>query len=157
MQGGAQPTIIHQCVERESPVICDVPRLLPRRVCMGDLSVSIDDFGPWPVQQPASVEELCGVVRRAGAAQQSLYPFGGRTMLALGNSPARAGLAVDLRKLDQVIDFPARDMTITVETGITIARLQAIVAAEKLRLPVDVPRPEQATLGGILATNTSGS
>src|SRR5207249_7295627 len=37
-----------------------------------------------------------------------------------------------------------------------VQRLREILRAENQRLPVDVPLPEQATLGGILATNTSG-
>src|SRR5207253_9213768 len=62
----------------------------------------------------------------------------------------------DLRGLAEVIDYPARDMTITVQAGITLARLQALLATEKQRLPVDVPHPDRATLGGALATNASG-
>src|SRR5262245_38483222 len=77
-------------------------------------------------------------------------------MLDLGLPPSRSGLGIDLTALDRVIDYPARDMTITLEAGITLARLQALLAKEGQRLPVDVPRPEQATLGGALATNTSG-
>src|SRR5207302_5553522 len=53
-------------------------------------------------------------------------------------------------------DYPARDMTITVQAGITLAQLQTILAGEKQRLPVDVPRADRATLGGTLATNPSG-
>ena len=59
--------------------------------------------------------------------------------------------------LDQVIDYPARDMTITVQAGITVARLRQILAPENQALPIDVPQADRATLGGILATNTSGS
>jgi glycolate oxidase FAD binding subunit len=62
-----------------------------------------------------------------------------------------------MRALDQVIDYPARDMTITVRAGITIARLQEILAAENQRLPIDVPHPESATLGGAIAANVNGS
>ena len=47
-------------------------------------------------------------------------------------------------------------MTITVQAGITVAALQALLAAENQRLPIDVPRPERATLGGVLAVNVSG-
>jgi glycolate oxidase FAD binding subunit len=47
-------------------------------------------------------------------------------------------------------------MTITVQAGITIARLQEELAKENQRLPIDVPRADQATLGGALATNVSG-
>ena len=77
-------------------------------------------------------------------------------MLDYGLPPARPGVAVELRALDKVIDFPARDMTITVEAGITIARLDEITRAEGLHLPIDVPDPERATLGGAIACNVSG-
>jgi glycolate oxidase FAD binding subunit len=119
-------------------------------------SCHIDDVGPFPVVQPASVADVGEVVRRAAAEDHALYPLGGRTMLDYGLPPARPGVAVDLRGLTQVIDYPARDMTITVQAGITITGLQDLLRGEKQRLPIDVPRPDLATLGGAIATNTSG-
>jgi glycolate oxidase FAD binding subunit len=116
----------------------------------------IDDLGPLPVVRPASVAEVGDTVRRAAAEGQAIYPLGGRTLLDLGLPPDRPGWALDLSQLTAVIDYPARDMTITVQAGIPIARLQALLATENQRLPIDVPRPEQATLGGSLATNVSG-
>jgi glycolate oxidase FAD binding subunit len=118
--------------------------------------IVIDDLGPLPVVQPASVAELSDHVRRAAAEHQAIYPLGGRTMLGYGLPPTRPGIAVDLTRLTQVIDYPARDMTITVQAGITISRLQQLLRGENQRLPVDVARPEQATLGGTLAVNASG-
>ncbi len=117
---------------------------------------TIDDFGPLPTAQPQSVAELCDLVRRAAAEGSAVYPLGGRTMLNLGLPPTKPGIALDLRHLDQVLDFPARDMTITVQAGIPIRRFQEITAAENLRLPVDVPLSDRATLGGAIATNSSG-
>src|SRR5205823_7604775 len=76
--------------------------------------------------------------------------------LGLGTPPVKRGRAVDVRGLDQVIEFAARDMPVTVLSGIGVAKLQALLATENLRLPIDVPNAERATLGGILATNTSG-
>jgi glycolate oxidase FAD binding subunit len=119
-------------------------------------SCLIDDFGPLPVKRPLTVAELGALVRQAVADGQAIYPTGGRTMLDLGLPPSKPGVAVDLRSLDQVIDYPARDMTITVQTGITIERLQKILQVEKLKLPIDVPHPAQATLGGAIAVNVSG-
>ena len=119
-------------------------------------SISIDDFGPLPVQRPASVAELSDIVRRCAANGDAIYPVGGGTMLGWGLPPTKPGLAIDLRGLDQVIDYPARDMTITVQAGISIARLQEILRAERQQLPVDVPLPDRATIGGAIATNASG-
>jgi glycolate dehydrogenase FAD-binding subunit len=116
----------------------------------------IDHLGPLPVERPASVTELGGLIRRAVAENLALYPLGGQTLLHFGSPPERWGLGVDMRQLDQVIDYPARDMTITVQAGIPVARLQQLLAGENQRLPIDVPDPDRATLGGILAANVSG-
>ena len=132
----------------------------------------IDGFGPLPVARPSSVAEVGDLVRRAaapltlpsppsggrgeGEKGQAIYPLGGGTMLDLGLPPTRPGRAIDLRRLDAVIDYPARDMTVTVQAGITLAKLQALLATENQRLPIDVPHAEQATLGGALAANVSG-
>jgi glycolate oxidase FAD binding subunit len=109
-----------------------------------------------PVRQVQSIAAVRETVREALTDGQAIFPLGGRTMLDLGLLPTRRGIGVDLRSLNQVIDYPARDMTITVQAGITIATLQSILARENQRLPIDVPMAEQATLGGAMATNTSG-
>lgn len=109
-----------------------------------------------PCVRPTAVAEVGEIVRQAASGDQAVYPIGGRTMLDLGMPPTKPGIAVDLTALDQVIDYPARDMTITVQTGITLAKLQSVLAAEGQRLPIDVPLPERATLGGAIACNVSG-
>ncbi len=119
-------------------------------------SLTIDGVGPMPVERPASAADVGEIVRRCAADGTAVYPVGGGTMLDYGLPPARPGVAVDLRSLDQVIDFPARDMTITVGAGITIAKLNEITRAEGLHLPIDVPDPDRATLGGAIACNVSG-
>ena len=44
----------------------------------------------------------------------------------------------------------------TVEAGIRVAELQRVLAEKGQTFPVDCPFPAEATLGGLLATNTSG-
>ena len=116
----------------------------------------LDGFGPLPLVRPQSVEEAGELVRHASASASALYPVGGQTKMALGNPPSRPGHVVDMRGLAQVVDFPARDMTITVQAGISIKELRDITTREKLDLPIDVAQADRATLGGILAANTSG-
>lgn len=119
-------------------------------------SITFDGRNAFPVVAPASIPELCEIVRQARAANQAIYPVGGRTMQDLGQIPTKLGTAVDLRSLDAVIDYPARDMTITVQAGITVEELSEILRAEKQWLPIDVPMPNEATLGGSIATNANG-
>ncbi len=117
---------------------------------MNDINASL------PVRCPSSVAELRDLVRRAAADGDAVYPAGGRTMFDLGYPATKSGIIVDLHQLNQVIDYPARDMTITVQAGITIEKLQSVLSAEKQRLPIDVPFSERATLGGAVACNISG-
>jgi glycolate oxidase FAD binding subunit len=121
-----------------------------------DNQLTFDCINHLPVAVPNSVPELCELVRLAAASKQAIYPFGGQTMLEMGLIPTRPGTGVDLRKLNQVIDYPARDMTITVQAGITITVLNEVLRSEKQRLPVDIPLPDRATLGGAIAANASG-
>ena len=119
-------------------------------------TISIDQSEPLPVKRPATVVELCALVKDARAAGQGVYPVGGRTTLDVGLPPAKPGIALDMRALNSVIDYPARDMTITVQAGIAIAALQAELAKEGQWLPIDVASPQKATLGGAIALNKSG-
>lgn len=109
-----------------------------------------------PVRRPTSVADVCAIVKESRAAKEGVYPVGGRTTLDVGLPPINPGVALDMTALDRVIDYPARDMTITVEAGITLAALQAELAKEGQWLPIDVPSPEKATLGGAIALNKSG-
>jgi glycolate oxidase FAD binding subunit len=114
------------------------------------------DGKSFPIAQPESVRDLCQIVRDTAAQGQAIYPVGGRTMLNFGLPPSRDGIALETTRLDRVIDYPSRDMTITVEAGIRVAKLQEILRSEGQRLPVDVPRAAEATLGGAIAANVSG-
>lgn len=119
-------------------------------------SITIDGVGPMPVERPATVAELCTIVRRCAESKTAIYPAGGGTMLDYGMPPARLGIALSTTALNQVIDYPARDLTITVRAGITMQKLQETLAAENQWLPIDVPAPEQATIGGVIACDVSG-
>ena len=74
----------------------------------------------------------------------------------IGYAPSRKGVVLGTKNLNKVIDYPARDMTVTVQAGILIKDLKEMLGKENQRLPVDDPYPANSSLGGFLATNTSG-
>lgn len=105
---------------------------------------------------PASGDELAELIGRAHEGETPSYPIGGGTSLDFGLPAKAQGAGVSLAKLNRVIDYPARDMTITVEAGITMKALADQLATERQRLPIDVPQADQATIGGVIATNWNG-
>lgn len=107
---------------------------------------------------PATQTELARFMAdNAAGAQRPLYPVGGRTALQYGCPAVEPGVALATSKLTSVIDYPARDMTITVEAGIRIEALAEVLKQEGQRLPIDVPQAHRATLGGIIACNAAGA
>jgi glycolate oxidase FAD binding subunit len=86
-----------------------------------------------------------------------IYPAGGRTAIHYGYPLRDPGIMLCTTNLSKVIDYPARDMTVTVEAGIRFDELAKLLAAEGQRLPIDVAQAHRATLGGVAATNASGS
>jgi glycolate oxidase FAD binding subunit len=108
------------------------------------------------VERPDTPEALAEAIARRVGEGFAIYPQGGATALDYGGVPGKPGVIVDTRALDRVIDYPAADMTITVEAGLTLAALQRVLSEYRQRLPLDAPQPDRATLGGIFATNASG-
>jgi len=105
---------------------------------------------------PADQGELAGNVREAFESGTPLYPIGGGTSLDFGLPAKAPGNGLSLAKINRVIDYPARDMTVTVEAGLSMQALADLLATERQRLPIDVPRPAEATIGGVIAANWNG-
>lgn len=121
---------------------------------MDKSAISIDGVQMREKVQPVSLNNLCELM--VLTRPDAVYPMGGGSMLHLGLPPSRPGYIIDTTRLDRVDDYPSADLTITVECGITIDRLQALLRREKQMLAIDVPFPERATLGGAIAVNASG-
>lgn len=100
--------------------------------------------------------DIAETVRAANSAGRDLLPAGGATALDYGGLSARAASRLELARLNRIVDFTPRDMTIVVEAGVRMADLAATLATEGQQLPIDVPRASEATIGGVVATNWCG-
>ncbi|MEG5172851.1 FAD-binding oxidoreductase [Microcoleus sp. B3-D7] len=73
-------------------------------------------------------------------------------------SPDAARLvAVSTSRLNRLVQHAVGDLTVTAEAGMKLADLQQILAAAGQFLPIDPAYPQEATLGGIVATADAGS
>jgi glycolate oxidase FAD binding subunit len=117
---------------------------------------AIDGITPQAAVQPVERRVISEVMQWASSQGISVFPRGGGTKLFLGNTPSETGVALDLSRLRRVLDYAPADMTATVECGMTLARLQQELAVGSQYLPLQSPLAEQATIGGILASNSTG-
>ena len=112
---------------------------------------------PRMIFEPRNETEVATALRVANDAGLSVIPRGGGTKTAWGNPPARADLLLSTVRMNQVIEHAWADLTVSVETGCTIGTLQNALAQHGQQIAVDPLWPEQATIGGILSTNDTGT
>src|SRR5439155_22486093 len=105
---------------------------------------------------PASVSEVQECVRAAARARASLVVQGLGTHMSVGAPPARLDVVLRLDRLARVIDHQAGDMTVTVEAGCALPALRDELATAGQWLPLDPPRADATTVGGLIAANLSG-
>jgi glycolate oxidase FAD binding subunit len=116
----------------------------------------IDGREPREVVFPETLEQISAVLRAANEQRLAVVPVGQGAFLHLGGVLRRYDLALSLERLNRLVDYQPTDMTVTVEAGMTLAQLQQLLGEHGQWLPVDPPLPEQATIGGLIATNLSG-
>ncbi|QDU94291.1 FAD-binding oxidoreductase [Lignipirellula cremea] len=107
-------------------------------------------------EHPDSNESVQDIVRQAYAEQTPLYPVGGGVSLDYGLPARQPGVGLSLQGLNRIVDYPARDLTATVEAGVTLSQLNQVLAQEGQCLPIEAPHGDKATLGGITATAWCG-
>src|SRR5229473_2691439 len=112
---------------------------------------------PKLVIEPGTETEIAEILRLSNEAGLAVIPRGGGTKLGWGNSPARADLILSTARLTEIIEHAWADLTVTVEAGCTVQRLQETLAEHGQRLALDPLWPEKATIGGMLSANDSGA
>ena len=117
---------------------------------------AVDGMLPDIAVSPATAEEVAAVLAVAARHGAGVIPWGGGTSMAVGGLPRRYDVALDTRRLDQVVEHAPADLTVVVQAGARLQQVQDYLARSGQYLPLDPPSPESATIGGILASNAGG-
>jgi D-lactate dehydrogenase (cytochrome) len=104
---------------------------------------------------PTSTEEVAAVLAHANRERIPVVPYGAGSSLEGHVIPVAGGIVLDLSRFDKVVDVRPADLQATVQAGVPRSALNAAAAEHGLQFPVD-PGAD-ATLGGMAATNASGT
>jgi glycolate oxidase FAD binding subunit len=118
--------------------------------------MEIDGLTPSNSEFPATPQELADLLATAGSEGKAVAPIGGCTSLALGNAPERLDLAISTENISGVISYEPTDLTLSVWAGSRFGEVNALLADHGQTLPLDVAHPDQATIGGLIATGLAG-
>ncbi|MEN3343172.1 MAG: hypothetical protein V7644_2576 [Actinomycetota bacterium] len=104
---------------------------------------------------PESTAEVAAVLEYAARTGVPVVPFGAGTSLEGHVIPLHGGISLDLTRMSAIVALRPDDLTATVQPGVTRSQLEAAAGPHGLFFPVD-PGAD-ATLGGMAATNASGT
>jgi len=120
------------------------------------LNYSLDGFTPTSIERPETLDKLSNTLSAVSTSGRSATPWGGGTRIGVGNIPSSYDTAIDLSRFMGEIEHEPGDMTVVANAGVTIGSLNALLAKEGQRLAFEVRNPEQATVGGSVASNSPG-
>ena len=106
---------------------------------------------------PNTQEELAAVIAWAQQHRCAVLPCGSGSKLDWGGLVKGVKIAVSTARLNRLVEHAVGDLTVTAEAGMKFADLQLLLAAAGQFLPIDPAYPQEATLGGIVATADAGS
>lgn len=108
------------------------------------------------VERPGTAEELAARLAEAAGDRSSVVPVGGGRASEMGDASGRGDVELHTTRLDRVLEHSQADMVISVEAGITLEALQAVLAEAGQFLPLDPFNSPGHTIGGLLATAWTG-
>jgi glycolate oxidase FAD binding subunit len=106
--------------------------------------------------RPDNAQDLALLLADASAAQESIIVHGAGSKRSMGGPIAAADVLIDTTALKRVLRYEPRDLTLSVEAGARYADVSKTLAAQRQMLPLDPPYADRATVGGVIAANTSG-
>lgn len=106
---------------------------------------------------PSTIEELRAALLRCAGEQASIETRGAFSKASFGGPLRQASCRLQTSRLNRLLAYEPADLTVSVEAGMRYADLSRTLAENNQFLPLDPPFAEDATVGGILAANSSGS
>ncbi len=112
---------------------------------------------PLTVVAPCSEAEVVALIQHAQGQRLPFLVAGGGTHLSYLAPPISPWWLMSTARLKGVVDYSPADLVITLRAGTTLAEAQQVLAEHHQYLPWNPPLPDQATIGGIVASNRAGS
>jgi glycolate oxidase FAD binding subunit len=129
-----------------SHVVTDAAEIAAREIC---------GMRPSIIVRPSDAAQVAEILGFAAVEKLAVIPMGSGTKLGIGSVPARYDIALDLTRMNRVLAYDPQDLTLGVEPGVRIEDLLRTLAEKKQFLPLAVPFSDRATIGGIVASNSS--
>lgn len=143
---------------------------------------AVDGVSPGVVVFPGDMEQVAEVVRLANKERLTIFPWGSGSKTSGATPPKQLDLVACMSRLNTIIDMDTANLTVTVQAGVKFKDVQMGLSSRENRcylpitkdaqdggklfcsernrtgcfLPLDPPFFDTATMGGIIAGNSTG-
>jgi glycolate oxidase FAD binding subunit len=135
---------------------CSLTDLPPHQQTAIAGALAEPDNGPSHWVAPTNQQELQSLLAECQRNHWPLIPCGNQSKLAWGGLARPVQLLVSSANLNRIVDHAVADLTVTVEAGVKLRDLQAMLQPHQQFLPLNPLYHDQATVGGIMATGCGG-
>jgi len=111
---------------------------------------------PQVVVTPQSTEEVAELLRYANAERIPVTPQGARVGYVGGAVPVHGGIALNMMRLNQIVELNPQDGVAVVQPGVITGTLQSAARERGWFYPPDPASLKECSLGGNIATNAGG-
>ena len=105
---------------------------------------------------PSNSAELAEALRDAAAAGRTISLAGNSTKRRMAGPLEPADVALTTMSLRGILQYEPRDLTISVNAGVSWCEFTHLLAENRQMVPLDPPFAEGATVGGVISANSSG-
>lgn len=117
---------------------------------------SFGEHLPDVVVQPRSAEEIAAIMQLANRERIPVTPRGQATSLSGGPLPVKAGIVLDLSRMNEKLEIDREDLVAVVSAGVLTSDIHKAAEAAGLMYPPDPSSAHVSTIGGNLAENSGG-
>ena len=105
---------------------------------------------------PKTPEELAETLRTLAREHRTIRLGGNFSKDHLGGAPSEADETISTSCLNRLLKYNPRDLTASVEAGMSFAELERTLAEHNQMIPLDPGWAAQSTVGGVIGANLSG-
>lgn len=105
---------------------------------------------------PCTPGQLAELLDRFAKHDRTVILQGNGSKRLMGGPIDAADEVISTAGMRRVLEYEPRDLTVSVEAGLPWSELTTLLAGNRQMVPLDPPFAARATVGGVVATNSSG-
>jgi glycolate oxidase FAD binding subunit len=106
---------------------------------------------------PSTPEEFAAELAEAAMRNKRIAIVGNDSKLRMAGPAIETDTVLSTSGLARILQYEPKDLTVSVEAGVPFSDLQTLLAENGQMIALDPPHEASATVGGVIASDTSGS